>query len=275
MQPDAITKLLRTRFEGVRWGPGDKPVLVADGRLYRVTDLDCPVSAGTAYVVGVNQASFELLARFLRSEIIHFYEMRVADLAALTSFTGLRQLALCWNTKLEDISVLAAIEHLEVLVLSDTPKVHDLAPLAQCSLLSALEFSGGIQSKNYAESLTPLAQMPSLEDLVLANLKVETGGLRPLADCKRLRNLWVSNQFPTEDYAFLSVKLPNVQCNMFQPFVPLSQPVGGKDAMIVGKGRGFLNSREDAVKIEKYKLKFAELQSRFATDAFKGGLRAL
>lgn len=266
MDTDAIRALKVNTFSDVKWGPADKPILIADGRLIRINDLDTPLDVRSAYVVGVNQKSFQKLCRFFRSEILHFYEMHVNDLNALTNLRDLKQLAIRWNTKLVDISPLSHLRELRVLVLEDTPKVVELSPIIACTKLRAVEYSGGIWNRNTAASLTPLGHLPELEELVLTNIRVQEEGLKPLARCKKLRWLDVSNQFPTEDYAFLSVALPQVECSMFAPHIKLKQAIDGKDVMVVGSRKPFLSSTDDIDRIEKYEKAFARLRAKFASN---------
>ena len=266
MKPDAIVGPKRMTFQDVEWGPDDKPVLIADGRVYRIDDLDEPLEPKAAYVVRVVQKSFEKLCRFLRPGILHFYEMRVGDISPLAGLHSLQQLAIRWNTKLADISPLSYPRELKILVLENTPKVVDLIPIADCVALRALEYSGGIWNKNSAASLTPLANLPVLEDLILTNLRVQADGLKPLAGCKRLKRLEVSNQFETEDYAFLSVALPDLECSMLAPYVRLNQAIDGKDIMVVGSRKPFLNSRDDLVRIKMYEEDFCKLKARFVSN---------
>ncbi|MGR5899786.1 hypothetical protein ACT7C8_20150 [Bacillus cereus] len=44
------------------------------------------------------------------------------------------------------------------------------------------------------------------------NIKVQDRSLEPLMNLKRLKKLNVSNQFPMEEYAKLSVVLQNTEC---------------------------------------------------------------
>ena len=265
MNTSRLTALKANRFPDAKWGADDKPVMIADGDLVRINDIHAPLRAEVAYVVGVNDKSFPNLCRFLRARALHFYEMRVSDIAPLSEVGGLTQLAIRWNTKLVDLSPLSRLQDLQVLVLEDTPKTFDLSPLASCRALTALEYSGGIWNRNTAASLTPIAQLPMLEELILTNLKVREGGLKPLGKCKRLKSLSVSNQFPTEDYAYLSAALPHVQCDLFASHVKLSEAIDGKDVMVVGNRKPFLSSTDDVTRIEGYQKAFEELRSEFAS----------
>ncbi|MGH7468866.1 MAG: leucine-rich repeat domain-containing protein [Longimicrobiales bacterium] len=182
------------------------------------------------------------------------------DLAPLQQLGGIEHLAIRWNTKLKDLSPLARLSNLETLILEDVPKVEDLAPLAHLQKLLALDFSGGIWNKNRARSLLPFAGLPRLQELRLYNLRVDSDGLRPLAGCKTLQSLSVSNQFPTEDYAFRAAALPSTHCGMFAPFVHIATPIDGKDVMVVGKGKPFLNSTTDHVRLTEYVRQFEALR---------------
>ena len=68
----AIDDLKQDTQANVLWNAKDKPVLVADGRLYRINNLNSHVEAQFAYGVGVNQKSFQHLCKFIRVESLHF-----------------------------------------------------------------------------------------------------------------------------------------------------------------------------------------------------------
>jgi hypothetical protein len=107
--------------------------------------------------------------------------------------------------------------------------------------------------------------LPKLEELALTNLRVESGGLRPLAKCRSLKTLVLSNQFDTEDYAYLSVALPQVQCRSFAPWVRVNHS-NGNDTMITGRRKPFLNSKTEASKVAAYEEAFKRLQRQFASN---------
>jgi hypothetical protein len=76
----------------------------------------------------------------------------------------------------------------------------------------------------------------------------------------------VSNQFPTEDYAYLAVELPNVICEMFQPYIKLNQKINDLDIMVTGKRKPFLNSKADTDRILKYEKAFEKLKKKFESN---------
>jgi hypothetical protein len=255
-------ELVGNPWPDVRWGGVDKPIVLLDGALHRLSEITGHLAGRAAYVVGIRQKHFEALCARLDVQAIQFYEMRVDDLGALARIDSLRHLAIRWNTKLVDIAPLRPLT-LTTLILEDTPHVRDLAPLSALAGLRHVEFCGGVWNRNTAASLAPLATLPRLEDLALTNLKVESHGLRPLARCRALQHLRVSNQFPTEEYAYLSAKLPHTECHLFAPYLKLQHPIDDKDVMVVGRRKPLLNSRKDAERLARYELAFWNLQRDF------------
>ena len=77
--------------------------------------------------------------------------------------------------------------------------------------------------------------------------------------------LEVSNQFPTEEFAYLSVELPKTKCKMFSAWV--KSPVMKPDTMIVGRRKPFLNFKKDRERIQAYEHSFAQLQAGFAVNS--------
>jgi hypothetical protein len=250
----------------VEWNADNRPVVIANGKAIQVESIDSPIQTETAYVVGINQGKFEQLTRYLRAEMVHFYEMRVPDLSGLARLGSLRSLAIRWNTKMTSLDQIGDLRDLDTLILEDTPKVTDLGPVADLGGLRAFEYSGGIWNKNTAQTLEPIGSLTRLEEIRLTNLRVREGGLRPLARCKALQHLTLSNQFPTADYAYLSVALPEAECDMFAPHIRLSQAIDAGDIMVVGSRKPFLDSVEDAARLQRYEEAFRRLQEGFAAD---------
>jgi hypothetical protein len=252
-----------------QWTATDKPVLIVDGAAHRIKALSRTVSGDAAYVVGVGDRELAKLAPLLDVRFLHFYELRAADLSPLSAIRNLAHLKIHWNTKLRELHAIGQLQNLETVALVDLPKVKDLSPLTALSELAALEYSGGIWNRQHAVSLDPIAALPKLEELALTNLRVESRGLRPLAQCRCLKTLVVSNQFETEDYAYLSVALPQVQCGSFAPWVRVEHP-NGADTMITGRKKPFLNSKTEASRIASYEEAFRRLQAQFASSLPSG-----
>jgi hypothetical protein len=235
--------------------------IILDGKQIHLDSLSKRITGKVAYVGGLYEKSFSKFCSLVTAERLDFHDMRVADISALADMPRLRHLAIRWNTKLVSIGALRGLR-LRSLILEDTPRLRQLAPIATLGELRELRFSGGRNTPNIAESLAPIGKLQHLTHLELLNLRVRRGGLRPLASCRHLRRLELSNQFPTEDYAFLSVALPRTQCPMFSAWVRAT--LTEEDVMIVGRRKPFLKSRIDREKIRHYERAFAKLRADFA-----------
>ena len=116
---------------------------------------------------------------------------------------------------------------------------------------------------HYTLTLDPLRNLETLQFLELTNLKVDDDSLKPIAEIKSLLKLGISNQFKTEEYAFLSANMPQTECGMFKPYIELSQLIGENDVMVVGRRKPFLNSKSDKNRIEKYANEFNQLVHKY------------
>jgi hypothetical protein len=64
-----------------------------------------------------------------------------------------------------------------------------------------------------------------LQFIRLANMHVKEDGLKPIEELKNLKELMLSNQFETIDYAYLSVKLPDTTYGSFRPYIKYDKPI--------------------------------------------------
>ena len=151
--------------------------------------------------------------------------MRVPDLSSIKRVKNLKHLAVRWNTKLENITAISDLP-LHSLALEDTPKVNDLAPIQTLAQLEHFTCSGGHGRSNSISTLEPIAQAQALKFLTLTNVRVLNDGLLPLARCSKIESLEVSNQFRTEECAYLSVHLPAWGCAVFSAYIT-TEPIKG------------------------------------------------
>ena len=184
-----IYDLYNVKSRHAKFGVEDKPVAIIDGIVHRINEMWFGVEGNNAYVVGVNQDQFQKLCGLIQVKTLYFYEMRVEYLSPLIYQSNLTRLAIEWNTKLQDLSPLKNLTSIQTLILIDTPKVHDISAFSALDNLTALEFSGGIWNKNTAESLAPISRLPHLQELMMHNIKIESGGILPIAECHSLRYL--------------------------------------------------------------------------------------
>ena len=246
---------------------GQRPVVLVDDTLYSLSELASGKATGSFALVGsCNEKNIATICDSLEVDAVQFSEMRVENLDVLRRLGELQHLGITWNTKLEDLSFLHNHPNLKSLILSDTPKVSDLTPISSLTHLLSLEISGGIWNKNRAVSLAPITSLASLESLTLLNIKVDDGSLAPIAQLNTLQRLSLSNQFKTEEYAYLKTRLTETECKMFAPYVELQSPIENKDVMVVGSRKPFLNSQADAERLARYVEKFEAMVRQFALE---------
>ena len=244
----------------------DRPKLHVDGA--RVDPAgDDPIHGKAARLCSVNAKTFGPIAKRLDVTHLSIVEMRGGELGEIHA-PRLKVLEVSWATKLADISEIARFSKLEGLFLSDTPKVYDLSPFSKLANLRVLVFEGGMWNKNKAHSLAPLNRLAKLEAVQLLNLGVEEDGLRPLAACKQLKWLSLSNQFETSDYAYLSVHLPQTECAQFAASQSTNIGEAYGDIMVTGKRKPFLKSRDakDQARLAKYEAEFEKLKDKFRAE---------
>ncbi|MBM7618653.1 hypothetical protein JOC95_000495 [Bacillus tianshenii] len=215
------------------------------------------------WIYTVNQKEFNTILSLVNPKMLHMYELRVEDLSIMSSLKEVEVLALEWNTKAQSLWDLSKNTSLKSLSITDFSKLNDITPLQKNTGLELLQLSGGIWNSLDLNSLQPLRYLKNLKYLGLSNIKVKDESLEPISELEGLKELEISNQFPTEEYARLSVTLPNTKCDCFEPYIFLSSPIEDKDVMVVGKRKPFLNSKVDVKKLQKYEEQFKVYQEKY------------
>jgi len=225
------------------------------------------VGIDRVWVTKVSQDEFERIARFINPVSLVVYDMKVQDLSALAMMNRIERLVLNWNTKTNNIDAVAELRKLRVLCLMDFPKLSRLDSLSLCENLEMLELGGGVWKPMRVMTLEPLRSLRALKYLSLTNIKVEDDSLHPLSELTNLQELNLSNQFPTEEYARLSVYLEHVHCRSFQPYESMEgKVIGSKTVMITGKRKPFLDPQSDGKRIQRYEKQFRDYQAMFRLE---------
>lgn len=228
---------------------------------FKPTDFPIDALKDSAQAFGVNQTALKALCDRLDTKSLFIKGLTANDLSPLANIKNLEELNITWAHKFDNVSVLKDLPNLQSLTISDTKRWQDLSQLAGAEI-THLDVSGGMWNDNTFESLAPLADLPNLETLVLNAVKAKEGGLKPLAQCKSLKRLSLSYKFDTEDYAYLSVKLPDVDCDAFAPYVSWDH-TPDDEVLVVGKRKPFLNRKKDEQRLAKYIADFDKLQMKF------------
>lgn len=215
------------------------------------------------WISGVNQTQLEVVAQVgcLRSLVIH--QLRVADLGPLASLASLEELLIEGNSKAEDLVPIGRLRRLRHLYLGDFRKITNLDPLRTLEGLRKLAIDGGLYSPLKLDSLEPLASLTGLRHLRLGAVRIGDGSLRPLAELKALKTLFVGSVLPVQEYAALAAALPNTRGNVLKPYIESGvecDACGALKVLPTGRGTSFLCPRCDSEKLYTRVKKFEELK---------------
>jgi hypothetical protein len=218
------------------------------------------------WVIGVRDKELHKILSCVKPQFINLYQILIKDLAVLENLTCTETIVLRWNTKSESLWNIARNTKLKELVIEDFPKISSIAPISNAANLEYLILEGGMWNSLKIDTLNPISDLKKLQFLRLANMHVKEGGLKPIAELRGLKELMLSNQFDTVDYAYLAAKLPDTECDYFKPYIKYESPIGKNDTMIVGKRKPFLNSKVDKEKMEKYEKDFYAMVKQFSLE---------
>ena len=189
------------------------------------------------------------------------------------SFRQLTHVALFWNQRATRLWTLERTPLLRGLHFDDFTKLQDLTDLAAASSLEDLAFGNANWSKFVVPSLEPLSGLSHLQSLAFRVKAVIDNKIQPLANLTHLAELSFSaNLFTTSQLAWLRAHLPaTVSATVLAPYQQLRQPLttrGKKlDVLISGKGKPFLSSETDSVKLSRYITEFNKMVLQFSDNA--------
>jgi hypothetical protein len=211
------------------------------------------------------QSLFEAACTLPRLECLYIKWSGINDLEPLTSAQHLLNLHLGSSPGVRSIDPLSQLKQLIRLDL-DNVKVRSLAPIGKLTGLLAHSFTGA--KPNTVESFEPLAHLRDLQWLHIGCLKTDDMSLKPLRVLKQLQYLAIGNFFEAEEFARLSVSLPNTLCNWLQPYArshkslfPCPKCKQNWRVMTSGKGAKLLCPTCDAERLAKHVLLFERLKA--------------
>ncbi|MDM5335106.1 leucine-rich repeat domain-containing protein [Ureibacillus composti] len=237
--------------------------LVIQGKTKNIGKLKSFSNLDKLWVYTVSQKELDTILSLINPKMLYIYEMKVENLSAIESLTDVEVLALIWNTKATSLWDLSNNSSLKSLLINDFSKLSNISPLQKNTGLELLELSGGMWKSLKLDSLQPLRYLNHLKYLGLSNIRVQDDSLEPISELIGLQELSISNQFPTEEYAMLSVNLPHTKCDYFKPYIYLNSPIDEKDVMVIGKRKPFLNSKVDVKRLRKYEEQFEAFQRKY------------
>jgi len=220
------------------------------------------------WLIGAKEKDIDQIFKLHQPKYISLYQFLAKDLSCLENLTKCETLITEWNTKATELWDFEFNPNLRKLAIRDYSKISDLSALEKATQIKSLSLDGGMNKKIKVDNLKPISKLSQLEYLRLTNIKVTDESLEPISKLMGLRKLEISNQFPTKEYANLSVKLTKTNCLRFNAYnaVELKDENGNLvyDTMITGKRKPFLLSTKDNLRIEKYKSEFEKLKKQYA-----------
>ncbi len=206
----------------------------------------------------VTQPLFDAICEVPSLEVLQLKWSNVRHLDAIRGLRALRKLSIGSSTRVESIIPLADLPSLDLLELENFKLITDFSPLLNIRSLRDLSVTGSMWSKQSVASLQPFAQMTWLESLCVDTSKLTS--IRELSSLTNLQRLGVGGRLPYTDYAWLAAKLPNTECQWFQPYLDLSdsgyspcKSCGKKSmVMVTGKGKPTLCRHCDETKLAKH-----------------------
>jgi hypothetical protein len=225
---------------------------LSGGRISRETiDQIEDFQSTSVEISGLRQDTFEYFVRKYgnRFRTIRFWKCpRIEDLTPLEVLWEVNSIHFFWNQKATRLWDLAKTPGLRELSFNNFGHVTDLADLASSPGLETLAFGNSFTGTSYVNSLEPVGAIATLKHLAFNPKKIGDNRASPLTKLTQLRSLHFSNRiFSTEKVAWLAAHLPEgIESDRLRPYVALlNSQISGKDVMVVGRGKPFLNSTRD------------------------------
>lgn len=265
--PFELTRAKTSVSEDLSELPLHSEYIACFGKCKSLAELDKFSALRFLWLSGVNEKQVQLLPKLESVETLVVHDLRTATLSLLESFPNLKTLMIWGNTKTSKLIELASLKKLEVLGLEHFPKVTAIDEISLIRNLKMLRLTGSVDTALKIDTLEPLANLQELELLHITNLQVSDESLSFVKKLRSLKELQVSNQFPTAEYAALKSKCPDVRCTHFAPYILSSlgcSKCGAGQALVIGKRKPFVCPRCHPEKLQKYKRDFETLVANTA-----------
>lgn len=260
--PFELTRAKTSVSENLSEASLNSEYIACFGKSKSLTELDKFSDLKFLWLSGVNEKQAQLLPTLEPVETLVIHDLRTATLSLLKCFPNLKTLMIWGNTKATKLTELASLQKLEVLGLEHFPKVRAIDEISLLKGLKMLCLTGSVDTALKIDTLDPLEKLQELELLYITNLKVSDESLGFVKRLRSLKELQVSNQFPTSEYAALVSARPDVECTHFAPYILGSlecSKCGAGQAMVIGKRKPFVCPECNPAKLQKYKREFEAL----------------
>lgn len=211
----------------------------------------------------VPQDLFDASCRVPNLEGLYVKWSGIETLDSLAIPRDLRYLYIGSSARVQSIQPLSQLTWLKWLQIDNVKAVTNLEPLRPLTNLEGLGFTGA-ESKNYTiDSFEPLSALTQLRWLHLGAVHTKDNSLHSLEALNNLQWLGMGNFFSTEEFARLSVRMPNTKCNWFSPYAryhssvfPCRKCNKNWKVFPAGKGHRLLCPTCDSVKLAQLVISF-------------------
>lgn len=188
---------------------------------------------------------------------------RSQDLSILSYFKSLEILSIRGGKTELQFGRINHLTNLKKIHINEQSKPTNLKGIEKCKSIEHLYIGDFTFGKPVKLATTEyLAKNKSLKELFFSNTEIEFNELKKLKSMKNLKHLTLNQKYEFEEFAELSVLLPNVKSNEFKPWQNYLSEKG--DIKINGKRKPILDSNKHKSKIEKYEKEFTKLQMKYA-----------
>lgn len=164
----------------------------------------------------VNQVLFDAICLLPQLEELEIKWSSIQSLDAIGNLRALKALKIGSSTQIQSIAPLTQLSALEFLEIENFKLITDFSPLVQLRSLHDLSVTGDMWTKQKMASVQPFSEMTWLHYLFIDTSCLSS--IRELAALTQLKELGMGGRLPYTEYAWLAAKLPNTQCDRFQPY---------------------------------------------------------
>ena len=218
-------------------------------------------SATEISISGLTQDTFEYFVENYGSQfkaIIFWKCPLIQDLRKMALLDRVEYVVYFWNQRAERLWDFSKTKALRGFCFDDFTRMHDISELSEAPSLEELHFGDRVWRKYIVNTLQPLRECTLLRSLSFSAKKILDEKIEPIAYLKKLEQLsFPSNQFSTEQVAWLKAHLPNaVTSESLQAYRTIEKPIKmgskNKDAFVAGKRKPVLDSIQEKDRLAKY-----------------------
>jgi Leucine-rich repeat (LRR) protein len=256
--------------------PRDSKKIVVGAHTKHLDALDQFTCLDHLTAVALNQQQLDSVIATADPRFVVIWDLKASDLSAMSDLQKIERLVINGAQKVENIAPLGQLRNVRLLFFNDTATTEIYTALAALTGLKHLCFAGGhYDSPKRVATLKPLGHLKALRSVNLIGVSASDRSLEPLAKLPELTEISLSNSWPVEEFARLSVLFPDAGCEWFAPYVENTFRGAGfmglrKETIIYITGArkpSFWNpTPEDWKKIAGYVEAFEGLQEKFRRE---------